>query len=100
MKHTKEPWVIDNDYIRTRKVGPKLFSRKSTSPPWPITIARIECRPPMTIDTFKSNCCLIAAAPDLLKAAQMAYNHSSGPLPVEILDMLDAAIEKATNKGG
>jgi hypothetical protein len=89
MKHTPGPWTFDKDDL-----GIWI-----NSPAYPQPIAKMG---KSTVFPTEANARLIAAAPDLLEAAQAAMN-CIGELPptqarVETAQMLSAAIRKATGE--
>lgn len=81
-EHTPGPW-----FVASRSAGAHVNADKSE-------VAWLRSYMGVQDEQIEANARLIAAAPDLLAALKLAKDHSE--LEDEVLDIVDAAISKAT----
>jgi hypothetical protein len=94
MSHTPGPWTISG--LHERYVG-RLIEDTPDGVPTFEAVCILRERTGQT----EANARLIAAAPDLLSAAECVVEALQGPLPVDpanIVHLLSAAIRRATGK--
>ena len=83
-KHTPGPWRTR--YIKT--LNPAIAAAESI-------VATVNSVNPQNPEERIANARLIAAAPDMLEALEVARAHVSPALQPNIYEMMDAAIDKA-----